>query len=137
MQLCHLIGETPDHAQISGGGGRAWIMVGMALTQIEQYAFGGNHAHFVTAFDIDVQCITVRLKPVEKDASLHETIVSFPSARMLDDWTDSSEEPQWPLDIIGFDCYPQLERWKFVLNCGTKEWTWESNWPTLEKNPAR
>jgi len=93
---------------------------------------GGNRAHFVTAFDIDVECITVKLKPVENDASLQETIVRFPSARMLNDWTDANEETQWPLDIIGFDCYPQLERWKFVLNCGTKEWMWESNWPTLE-----
>jgi len=87
-------------------------MVGMALTQIEQFAFGGNCAHFATTFEVDAECVTLRLKPVESDATLRETIVRFPSARMLNDWT-ANEQTQWPLDIIGFDCYPQLERWKF------------------------
>src|SRR5215469_3999505 len=101
----------------------------MPLTQIEQYAFGGNRAHFLTSFEVDGECIAIKLRPIENHDNLLETMLRFPSARMLNEWTDDSEESEWPLDIIGFDCYPQLERWKFVLNCDTKEWTWESNWP--------
>lgn len=108
----------------------------MTLTKIEQYAYGGNSAHFVAAFEFDGECITVRLCPVENEGSVPETILRFPSARMLNVWTDTSDETHWPLDIIGFDCDPQSERWKFVLNCDTKEWIWESNWPTLEKLSA-
>ncbi len=104
----------------------------MALTKIEQYAYGGGIARFLAAFDFDGECVTLKLSPVEDEGNA-PVILQFASARMLDDWTEASDETHWPLDIIGFDCYQQSERWKFVLTCDTKEWIWESDWPTPQK----
>jgi hypothetical protein len=34
-------------------------------------------------------------------------------------WRDASEECQWPLDIIGFDCCESAERWLRTQASGT------------------
>src|SRR5689334_5763223 len=104
----------------------------MALSRIERYIFGGDRAHFVTGVDFRGETITVRLTPVEKNSNDSETVAIFPNARTLNVWKDPSEQDQWPLDIIAFDCYDEQGRWRFVLNCGTTEWIWESDWPSLE-----
>jgi hypothetical protein len=45
---------------------------------------------------------------------------------------DADEREPWPLDIIGIDCSEANNRWRFVLSCGTVEWSWSSDWPRIE-----
>jgi len=108
----------------------------MALTKVEEFLFGGNHAHLVEAFDFADGAITVRIVPVEKNpaAISKGTTATFRNASCPDIWKDPKEKDEWPLNIIGFDCYPHGTRWKFVLNCDTTEWIWESAWPSRNPN---
>lgn len=46
---------------------------------------------------------------------------------------DRTERGSWPLDLIGFDSYADGASFRFVLNCGTVEWCWTSDWPTLNR----
>jgi hypothetical protein len=39
---------------------------------------------------------------------------------------DDEERDTWPPDIIAFNCYGEGDRWKFVLNCGNVERSWNS-----------
>ncbi len=105
----------------------------MALTKIEAFIFGGNRAHFVTALTSANSQITVTVVPVEDEplSGTAEITATFPAAVVLSIWEDPAEKSEWPLDIIGFDSYPVGNRWKFVLNCDTIEWVWESAWPVL------
>lgn len=66
-----------------------------------------------------------------------EVTATFSDAVMLSIWEDPAEKSEWPLDIIGFDSYPTGNRWKFVLNCDTIEWVWESTWPLLSASVQR
>lgn len=104
----------------------------MELARIEEFLFSGHDAHFVTAFTHDDCVITLKLTPVEARA-VDETIATFANSSALDIWQDPSEAPEWPLDIVGCDCYSRGQRWRFVLNCDTIEWTWESDWPSVNK----
>ncbi len=108
----------------------------MPLTKIEEFLFQGNRAHFIEAFEFANGTITMRLTPVERnsESTLEETTATFSNASRPDVWKDASERDEWPLDIIGFDCYPHGKRWKFVLNCDTTEWNWESDWPSRTQN---
>jgi hypothetical protein len=108
----------------------------MALTKVEEFLFGGNRAHFVEAFEFANDAITLRIIPVERnpEATSEATTATFSNASVPDIWKDTTETDEWPLDIIGFDCYPQGKRWKFVLNCDTIEWNWESDWPSRSPN---
>jgi hypothetical protein len=105
----------------------------MALTKVEQFVFNGNRAHFLTAFRYEHGVITAKFVPVESSADLNEEArtATFKNSSQPDIWKGSKGIDEWPLDIIGFDCYPQERRWKFVLNCDTTEWSWESDWPVL------
>ena len=106
----------------------------MALTKVEEFLFKGNRAHFVKLFKYEQGTITVNLVPVESntEANDEETTATFNSASVPDVEKDSTETDVWPLDIIGFDCYAQGKRWQFVLNCSSIEWSWESDWPTVD-----
>ncbi len=105
----------------------------MPLTRIEQYIFGGNRAHFVTAVGFRDETFTVKLVPIDKRSTDRETVAIFRNAAMLNVSKDTSEHDEWPLDIIGFDCYDEQGHWTFVLNCGTTEWIWQSDWPSLQR----
>jgi hypothetical protein len=107
----------------------------MTLTKIEAHLFGGNRAHFVKAFGFADGQISVTIVPVEPvgDADLTAT---FADARMESVWHDPSDRCEWPLDIIGFDSYQSGMQWRFVLNCGSIEWSWQSAWPELFTAPT-
>ena len=49
----------------------------MTLTKIEQYAYGGNCAHFVAAFDFDGECVGARRSPVEAEGNVPETVLDI------------------------------------------------------------
>ncbi len=85
----------------------------------------------MSAFNVESDLIRIILVPIEELNKQRLVQALFKNPRSLDHWKDATEPDEWPLDIIGFDCYPAGQRWKFVLNCGTTEWSWESDWPTL------
>jgi hypothetical protein len=111
----------------------------MTLTKLEAYVFGSNCAHFVTGFDFADGQITLTLRPMDESplGVPSNVTAKFPNAVMTDTWEDTDERLVWPLDIIGFDSSPCGSRWKFVLNCDTVEWIWESEWPVLSPKPTQ
>jgi hypothetical protein len=109
----------------------------MPMTKIEEYIFGRNPvAHIVRSFNSEGGVVTMILAPLENHAkpSSRDTTVTFSGAVTPSVWQDPDESPEWPLDLIGFDCYPLGTRWRFVLNCDTIEWTWESEWPVVSRD---
>lgn len=108
----------------------------MPLTKVEEFLFGGNRAYFVESFEFANGAIMLRITPVEKNpgSTSEATTATFSNASAPDIWEDATETGEWPLDIIGFDCHPHGKQWKFVLNCGTIEWNWESDWPSRSPN---
>lgn len=109
----------------------------MPLTKVEEFLFGGNRAHFVKEFVFADGTVTVRIIPVEKNpeaAEYEERTATFSNASVPEVWKDPTDPDEWPLDIIGFDCYSHGRRWKFILNCDTTEWNWESDWPSRMQN---
>jgi len=105
------------------------------LTEIEKYlsSEAGTSALFLTNFHFADSRISLRFEPNVDDPQISERVVraSFTSAVIESIDEDEVERDTWPLDIIGFDCYRQGDRWKFVLNCGGVEWCWNSEWPSL------
>ena len=111
----------------------------MALTKVEADVFGGNGAHFVTAFNFADGQITLTLRPMDEPprGGPANVTAKFPNAVLTDTCEDPDERFVWPLDIIGFDSYPCGSRWKFVLNCDAVEWIWESEWPVVSRTPTQ
>ena len=106
----------------------------MSLTKIEEFLFGGDCAHFVTAFISNDRETTMVLKPMEDNRADGATkvIATFANVVMLSCEKDPDGTLQFPFDPIGFASYPDGERWRFVLNCGVVEWIWKSSWPKIE-----
>jgi hypothetical protein len=104
------------------------------MTRIEEFLFVENRHHFVKQFSFADSIVTIRLVPVERYAeadSYDEPTATFTSATVPEmSKFDATEPDEWPLDIIGFDCDQNGDRWKFSLTCDTIEWAWESDWPT-------
>jgi len=105
------------------------------MTDIEQFLFSGNVAHGIDEFGLAQGCVRLRLAPWEGEKLL--TQATFEEAKVLSlsqlDEPDE-EDLNLPWDIIGFDSYKvSNRRWKFVLICGALEWSWESEWPKVER----
>jgi hypothetical protein len=108
----------------------------MPLTEIETYLFHErNSVHFITDFHFEENEVWIGLtiSPDEPHSSKGILYARFPSASNLSIDEDREEQGPWPLDIIGFDCYRKQQEsfWRFVLNCGSVEWSWQSMWPML------
>jgi hypothetical protein len=107
----------------------------MAATKIEDLLFSasGNAPHLLTHFRFAGGQISLRLEQVSDVPQTPAKVVraAFANAIMESIDEDDRERDSWPLDIIGFDCYQEGVRWKFVLNCGTVEWSWNSEWPSV------
>jgi len=109
----------------------------MALTEIESYLFsvpGENLVCSLAHFDFSNHQVMLRLQPWPdgRNAPKVTVLAVFPSAKVESIEEDHTERESWPLDIIGFDCYPQGDRWRFVLQCDSVEWCWLSGWPTKQ-----
>jgi hypothetical protein len=108
----------------------------MPLSKIEEILFSaaGNSAQLLTHFQFVDGHINLLLKPVSDDQKKPAKVMqaTFAKAVIESVEQDESERESWPLDIIGFDCYSEDERCKFVLNCGSVEWIWNSQWPSFE-----
>lgn len=70
---------------------------------------------------------------VDADGTLRRS--SFRDAVMESLWFDKEDPVEWPLDIIGFDCYQAEQQIRFVLNCSNIEWAWRSKWPVISSGP--
>lgn len=113
----------------------------MPLTKIEEYLASAisdvtlllAHLQF-----LDGQVALLMSSPVNGDqAPLKVVLARFASAAIESVEEDVTERESWPLDVIGFDCYDMGKEWRFVLNCGTVEWSWVSEWPSLHvQSPA-
>jgi hypothetical protein len=107
----------------------------MPLNKIEELLFSasGNSAQLLTHFRFADGQVNLLLEPVSDIQRAPGKVVqaTFVNTVMQSIWEDESERDSWPLDIIGFDCSNEGERWKFVLNCGSVEWSWSSKWPSL------
>jgi len=58
------------------------------------------------------------------------TTLEFRGATITSMLFDEDDCVEWPLDIIGFDSYPEGEHWRFALNCSSIELRWNSAWPS-------
>ena len=107
----------------------------MPMTKVEEYlaAAVGDATLLLAHFEFVNGQIRLRVwSPATVSQRLSETPqASFANAMIESIQEDEAERESWPLDIIGFDCYEAGEQWRFVLNCGTAEWTWLSEWPSL------
>lgn len=108
------------------------------LSEIEREVFPGNKARMLSGFAHDNGVITATFTAIEpkRRSAESDMVATFANAVMLEVWKDREEREEWPLDIIGFDCYGAgKNRWKFVLNCDCIEWSWTSQWPVLTHTP--
>jgi hypothetical protein len=107
----------------------------MPLSKIEELLFSasGNSAQLLTHFRFADGQISLLLEPVSDSQRAPGKVVqaTFANAVVESIEEDESERDSWPLDIIGFDCSNEGERWRFVLNCGNVEWSWSSDWPSF------
>jgi hypothetical protein len=111
----------------------------MGFSEIEAFLFADSGAHLVTTFDATDHQIVIGFMPVETRLSSNQTNlikVIFSDVQRYETWADETEKQDWPLDVIGFDSYPSETLWRFVLNCDTVEWIWESAWPKLANTKA-
>ena len=58
------------------------------------------------------------------------SVLKFTDARITSIWVDEKDTIEWPLELIGFDCYAANPDWRFVLNCSCIEFCWTSGWPS-------
>ena len=65
-------------------------------------------------------------QPEPKRAARYQIMSSkrIPSCRRAMEWSQTPRIPR-------FDCYGVGDRWRFVLNCGNVEWSWDSKWPSV------
>jgi hypothetical protein len=107
----------------------------MPLTKIEEHlsSAAGTSALYLSYFRFVDSRIVLRVGPFSNSsqATASAVQVSFASAVIESIQEDDEERDPWPLDIIGFDCYREDDRWRFVLNCGNVEWCWNSEWPSI------
>ena len=107
----------------------------MPMTKVEEYLASavGDSTLLLAHFGFVDRQIRLRVwSPAKGDQTLAEMVQArFAHAVVESIEEDETERESWPLDIIGFDCYEADEQWRFVLNCGTAEWTWVSEWPSL------
>lgn len=104
------------------------------LSAIESEIFPANKARMLSGFVHNDGAITATFTAIEPEQRSAETdtVATFANVVMLDVWKDQTDREEWPLDVIGFDCYAEgKNRWKFVLNCDCVEWSWMSDWPVL------
>jgi hypothetical protein len=108
----------------------------MPLSKIEELLFtaAGNSTQLLTNFRFADGHLKLLLNPVSADQGAPGKVMqaTFANAIVESIDEDESERESWPLDIIGFDCFNQGQRWRFVLNCGSVEWSWSSEWPSLK-----
>jgi hypothetical protein len=106
----------------------------MPLSKIEEFLFSvGKSAQLLTNFRFANGQINLLFEPMSAGRAADGKVLqaTFANAVIESIEEDESERETWPLDIIGFDCFNQGQRWRFVLNCGSVEWSWSSEWPSL------
>jgi hypothetical protein len=107
----------------------------MATNEIETYIFGKDCAHFLNAFHLSDLRISLAFSPMEPGTGClpEDVIATFMNPTMEYVEQDGTEPVEWPLDVIGFDSHRCGDHWRFVLNCGTVEWSWTSEWPNVKR----
>jgi hypothetical protein len=106
-------------------------------SSIERALYGDRGTHGVIEFSLVPGFILLRVAPWDEPTAWVKA--GFANARFssLDQYANKGEELDLPWDIIGFDSYDQpTGRWKFVLHCSSIEWSFESDWPVIERSPA-
>lgn len=105
----------------------------MPPTKIESFLFNGeNHAHLVTGCELNDRNLGMTFSPLDKPEALDNQFKAiFPEAVITAMDQQEIERDGWPLVIIGLDSYSIGKRWRFVLNCGSVEWIWQSSWPYI------
>jgi hypothetical protein len=112
----------------------------MHRSEIERFLFRGeNPACALAHIDFRNHEVRIRLQPWADGPNdpIPTVQALFPSAEVESIEEEEEERESWPLDIIGFDCYRDGERWEFVLHCNTVEWCWRSGWPTAQTIEAK
>ncbi len=106
------------------------------MTKIEKVlsCTAGTDPLFLAHFLFVAGRVRLVLKTMPDDPATPPTEVqaSFLNAVIESIEEDEDDRDSWPLDMVGFDCYPQGEKWRFVLVCVGVEWCWHSDWPTLK-----
>jgi hypothetical protein len=107
----------------------------MPLTKIAEAlsSAAGSSTLFLTQFRFVGGLIFLRVRQFADNPQASAGVVqaSFSNAVIESIEEDDQERDTWPLDIIGFDCYAKGDRWRFVLNRGNAEWSWDSEWPSI------
>jgi hypothetical protein len=102
------------------------------MTEVEEFLFTklqmNNAAPFLR--NLSFSDGTVSIEVVSFPDQTSTVKATFNNAVMETLWFDD-DPTEWPLDIMGFDCYPLGGQHRFVLNCSSVEWGWRSDWPTI------
>ncbi len=110
------------------------------MTPIERALFQDHGVHWIYAFELSPDAITLSLHPstapeATTPPSSACTFARFirPSVVSIDDYSDD-EGLEFPWDIIGFESEPLSDgRWRFCLHTDLIEYTFESAWPEITK----
>ena|SRR6185312_222786 len=102
------------------------------MTEVEEFLFTklqlNNAAPFLRNLSFADGTVSIELISFPDRTSTVKA--TFNNAVMETLWFDD-DPTEWPLDIMGFDCYPLGAQYRFVLNCSSIEWGWRSDWPTI------
>jgi hypothetical protein len=104
------------------------------MTAIEQELYSNGAAHWVAAFELRDDVITVASHPWDRPELL--TLSTFDQVTMLsvdDSYADDGDR-SFPWDIIGFDSKRvSNDRWEFVLHTDKIEYCFEAKWPAVRR----
>ena len=105
-----------------------------SMTAIEQALYSNGTAHWVVAFELRDNTVTVTSHPCDRPELL--TLLTFDQAMMLsidDSYADDGDQ-SFPWDIIGFDSEPvSSERWRYCLHTDKIEYCFEAEWPAVRR----
>jgi hypothetical protein len=105
------------------------------VTRIEEFLFtklNGAGAPFLASVAFAEQNVGIEI--VSVPGGIRSIKAEFKRAVIESMEFDKDETIEWPLDIIGFDCYERDDRWRFVLHCTEAAWSWQSEWPIVQTN---
>jgi hypothetical protein len=107
------------------------------MTEIEEALFLDGRAHWVCAFRFTAGVrLDLTLHPGFHPEEFVLARFECPHLIAVDD-SHGDDCQAFPWDVIGFDAEPLAAgRWRFCMHTDQVEYTFESNWPEVQKLPV-